>query len=245
MLQSLTFPQGSFVNVLAIALLANGNSSYRDVTSISALLHTKWNSKITIITDNKEILKRTRYMLSDDVSVIEISSKDTLLHEIKFYISNLKPGQDLFFTLSSHGYTRHVPFRACYEISGMSEYIMIKNECIMDYELLDVINNGSNVNLTFALIDTCHSGTMLDLDYISYDGTSFIRSKTIQKKNNSNIICISACNDYETVGEDISTFGGWGGKLICYFLDYMEFRDSLNMVQFFKHILNIFTNQKS
>ena len=138
-----------------------------------------------------------------------------------------------------------MPFRACYEISGMSEYIMIKNECVMDYELFDVINNRLNTNLTFALIDTCHSGTMLDLDYISYDGVIFTRSKTIQNQNNSNIVCISACNDYETVGEDISNFGGWGGKLTCYFLDYMEIRDSLNIVHFFKHIFNIFTNQAS
>jgi len=84
---------------------------------------------------------------------------------------------------------------------------------------------------------------MLDLPYYSYDGNNFyyISQDNIIKPNS---YCISACSDNELAGEDLSYYGGFGGKLTCFFLDYVNKKNQINVIEFYKKVLQLFNKQK-
>lgn len=233
---------GQDVHVIAIALAANGGSSYRDASAIARVTDLKWNAKITIITDNPSKLLRD---LPQRVTIISVESKAALLHNIQTIVEcQVKAGSCLLFTLSSHGYSTVMPERCSAELNGRSEYVVVSGQPVMDYELFEALycKMDSDV-ISLCLIDTCHSGTMLDLEYISTDGHKFSRSMTPLKSRPFSV-CISACNDAETAGEDISDFAGWGGKLTCQFVDFVNLTGRVSVLLFFERVRRAFSTQR-
>ena len=252
MINSFVFPvpTGTKIYVLSIALAANGTSSYRDAVSICKLSSTIWDitEHISILTDNtKYILPYTKEY--QNVSVHYVGSSTMLLQYIREFVQRYmcEEGQ-MLFTLSSHGYSkRATSTRLHKEMNQRTEYIKVKGNIVMDYEIFDALYNNASMHhntFVFCLIDTCHSGTMLDMEYYSTDGYVFKRSKTDIKRSRVASICISACNDREQAGEDISHFGGWGGKLICQFLDYATSSKQISIMSFFHHVRKLFTGQR-
>jgi hypothetical protein len=246
-IKSLLFPTSHNLTVLCIALSANGTSSYRDAVSVVSLTHTKWDVQHTcILTDNISMID----IPEKNVDIIHVQSPKSLLYQIRNFVTlYVRENDNVLFTLSSHGYSTNQvsALRKGKELNNRSEYILVQGHPVMDYELFSALYDhmpSSVCNL--CLVDTCHSGTMLDMEYISNDGgNNFHRSRTPLKKRPLSI-CISACNDDELAGEDISTFGGWGGKLICQFLDYIHHQKeySFNVLNFFKIVHHTFVSQK-
>ncbi len=58
-------------------------------------------------------------------------------------------------------------------------------------------------------------------------------------------VCISACNDDELAGEDVSDYGGWGGKLICQFLDRLHSNHRIEVMGFYRRIRQLFAMQST
>ena len=83
----------------------------------------------------------------------------------------------------------------------------------------------------FCLVDTCHSGTMLDFE--------------CPVTPRARAFAVSACSDQETAGEDISDFGGWGGKLCAQFFDYLgaEPEHQFDMLKFHAKAAAVFARQ--
>lgn len=250
-IRSFSFPTQNAKNVcvLCIALAANGSSSYRDAISIVTLARQKWIAQqMCIITDNPA---RFPPMLTG-VSIIHVSSAIDVLHNIEEFVkkNNMSTADNnLLFTLSAHGYSMcATPARKAKEMNRRSEYIQVNQQKIYDYQLFSALYKHMHSGVySLCLIDTCHAGTMLDMEYLSRNGgLSFQRSKTILKQRPFSV-CISVCNDNETAGEDISAFGGWGGKLICWFLDHVHTNGpfSFHVLTFFSKIYNIYTTQKT
>ena len=238
---SYEFPQKKHVSTLAIALQANGASSYRDACNICRLANEKWNSSTLIICDSLLHINN----IPGTTQVILVKSKQELLGEIKRFVKSLI-GCDLLFSLSAHGYgTRH-GHNLKYELNGQSEFVKVNGCPVMDYELAVALYTEMAPDIhSLCLVDTCHSGTMLDLEYISTDGEIFNRSR-IPDRIRPFCFSISACGDYEMAGEDISTYGGWGGKLISFFLDYVG--EKIHVMKFYKNLRHAFltqTNQRS
>ena len=230
------------VQVLCIALAANGTSSYRDASAIASITSTKWNAHVTILTDNKSKL----LALPSTTTVSEVRSKKSLLSCIRGFIqTRVLSGTSLFVSISSHGYSMSVPERRALEMNGRSEYVVIAGQRVMDYELFDALYTDMPLDIpSLCLVDTCHSGTMLDLEYVSTDGRVFHRSQTpLQSRPFS--VCISACSDSETAGEDISSIGGWGGKLTCQFVDYVNTQTTVHALTFYKMVLGLFSSQRT
>jgi hypothetical protein len=122
---------------------------------------------------------------------------------------------------------------------------MFGKEMITDAELFTALYSRMHDSVkSVCFIDTCHSGTMLDLEYMSNNGMTFHRSplKNIQRPDS---VCISACSDSELAGEDIGHYGGWGGKLTCALLDYLFVLPvkTLSPIEFYRSIYKIFTTQ--
>jgi hypothetical protein len=217
------FPKRN-VFVIAVSLLANGTSSYRDSNSITKITEERWNAKTIILTDNVKHIK------SD--AKIKVSNKSDFLTKLESIIKENSKKYDILFTLSAHGYS-----------SGRHQYIRINRERVMDYEIRDSFYKYMDEScLSLCLVDTCHSGSMFDLPWHTTNGTDYryIKQDMVSKLQS---YCISACNDRELAGEDISDYGGWGGKLISQFLDHFD--DKIDIIKLYKYIYKTFSTQKS
>ena len=242
-IETILFPSSSQVYVIIVALLANGMSSYRDASSVARITTLKWKATVIIFTDRPGNIALGTPNLS--ITVQRVKTAKDLLSGIDQYVASLPPICSLLFTISAHGYSTIVPKRVCMEINGRSEYVTIDDQRVMDYELFDALYERMSHGIdSLCLIDTCHSGTMLDLEYMSTDGRSFVRSKTILQPRPFSV-CISACSDDELAGEDVSAFGGWGGKLICQFLDRLHSNHHIEVMAFYRRIRQLFTSQSS
>nr|QBK84664.1 MAG: hypothetical protein LCDPAC01_01450 [Pithovirus LCDPAC01] len=83
----------------------------------------------------------------------------------------------------------------------------------------------------------------MDLPYVSTDGKNYIKMAN-DFKINAESYSISACNDDQLAGEDISKYGGWGGKLVSFFLDYVvASQNNFNVIKLYLKIKNAFRNQ--
>lgn len=215
------FPIHGRCLVIAVALHANGPSSYRDATHIVDLSSKKWPGSQHVISDKKGV-------------GLYVSTKTELLGTIS-HIVRTTPDHDILFTLSSHGYT-----------NAKDQFVRIGRDVVLDHELRAALYSEMQDDvLSLCLIDTCHSGTMLDLPFISTDGVIFQKDRLAAPcvlKPFS--FCISACGDRELAGEDISDFYGFGGKLSSQFLDYLYYREDVNIQEFYCKVLGIFSGQK-
>jgi len=221
------FPVRDKILTLIVALHANGNSSYRDAANLCKLSVKKWgdNSTIVILTDNKDLN-----------GGIYVEDKKTFVNKLLSVVKKWSPTHDILFVISAHGY-----------LMGKNEYIRVGDDVVLDHEIRDAFYGEMEYNChSFCLVDTCHSGTMLDLEWVSTDGKLFrYNDEDKMRQLFVSTCCISACNDKQLAGEDISNFGGWGGKLVCVFLDYVDNLDSdrFQVREFYFIVRDLFSKQ--
>ena len=156
-----------------------------DTNDIKNLLQSKYNfNNITILTDNT-IIKPTR---------------DNILNEFKNLLINSKSGDILFFSFSGHG-------SQTYDISSDENDNL--DEIIITSDMKYIIDDEFNKLITeylkdgvklFALFDSCHSGSMMDLKYQYLDSNNYDNLTINNKYNNlnGNIVMISGCMDTQT-----------------------------------------------
>lgn len=251
---------------LACCLAANGTSSYRDARNICRLSTSLASASVIVVTDQHgggggggdDFFQAERQL--SNVEIHTCDSAQQFLASIRTSVATHSPTHDIIFTLSSHGYTASAENANARleEVDGRDEYVMVRGQRVLDHYLRSALySNMYDSCRSLCLIDTCHGGSMLDLPYYSTDGAGTVSSfKTIQAivdgggVSPSHSYCISACSDAELDGEDISDFGGWGGKLICQFLDYSsaKLRSGatnnswwhIDPIDFYQHVSRIF-----
>jgi metacaspase-1 len=156
-----------------------------DVMNIRTLLEQTYNYKnIVLLTDNTD----------------KKPFKINILDEFTNLLRNANAGDELFFSYSGHGsYTMD---RDGDEIDGQDETIVpLDNQHITDDELRQLIisNLKPDVKL-FAMFDSCHSGTMLDLRYNYFDSDNFNKLTINNNINETSgmVTMISGCMDNQT-----------------------------------------------
>lgn len=223
-----------FDTVICVALQANGNSSYRDAISVRRLATEKWHSRCVVITDSSAAVP----------SAIQVVTKLQLLNAVQIARSE-KNAKHVLFVLSAHGYQDKNITHTELELDHKTEYVLLGSQPVYDFELYQALFLDVDPSINYVcLIDTCHSGTMLDLQYISTDGYTATRSlNPVSPRNWS--VCISAASDGEYAGEDVSYYGGWGGKLVASFLDYVSDSKSISFypLHFYRFVLKLFVIQ--
>lgn len=174
------------------------------------------------------------FILSNDKNTSDtIENKIKLLnfqHEIIYIVShNLlyeleqtikKINNNFLFCLSSHGYAL-----------ADKNYINWNGKKVTDEQFHDVLSLNMKKSLyCLSLIDTCQSGTMLNLNYQTKD---LINYKPENLSNSSlNIVCIGAVDDNEYDQDDISDFG-YGGGLTSAFIDFMKSNNETKTIKTF------------
>jgi len=127
-------------------------------------------------------------------------TKQNILSEFKNLLVNSKEGDLLFFSYSGHGsYTLD---RNGDETDGYDELLVSSDlQGITDDELKLVIQTHLKKNVTlFAMIDSCFSGSVLDLKYQYLDSLNYDNYTENDKQLDTvgNVFMISGCTDEQT-----------------------------------------------
>ena len=181
-----------------------GGSCLRDTANIDYYVNEF--SKQTCITRGQTVV------LSID-NDIKIQSKFTTKNNITFdklnnhksvfatFTDNVKPNDYAIILVSGHGY--QTASKTNEETDKSDEYIAYNGGIILDNELNTLlVSKLSKTSRTFCLGDTCHSGTLFDIN------------STIP-----NVYSLSACLDNQLDTCDIGYNAGYGGALTVQLLD--------------------------
>jgi hypothetical protein len=149
--------------------------------------------------------------LTDDGPSDKLPTKNNILKWINWLVSENKPGEQLFFHYSGHG--SYVTDTSGDEIDGRDECIIPcdyeKSGYILDDELNERLVAKIGKCYLFGVMDSCHSGTALDLNYNYKSGTSVVKTG---KKYNSypllNAVLLSGCADEQTSADTSASFDG-------------------------------------
>jgi len=238
---------GRNLHIVAIGLRANGSSA-RDVTNIARLGVTTCDASVTVLSDTASA--ETKYG-----AFVRVQSKRALLQELKQAVSRVPvTNSDLLICISGHGYETASTQGTRYQLpnSHRSQYVRIGRDLVMDYELTAVICKMHPISgLILVLNDTCHSGTLVDLENVHVAGNRTIQ-RILPTRPLNKVIAIGVCSDRESTGEDIGDFGGWGGKLLSRFMDIVAAnmhstggnRKPFNIISFYKSCCRDFMQQR-
>ena len=164
-------------------------------------------------------------------------SKSELIQKLNYMIKNYK---NIWFSFSGHG-TQLINFENS-EHDGCDESLVMSKPdndgyYVTDDELFEVFQQLKPGQKMFCIIDTCHSGTMLDLQYIFMKNTL---EKNNNKKIQGNVICLSGCSDAQTsadVRNGDNSYGAMSNALLAcvgsnglHFVDiWFQFDDNQKM----------------
>ncbi|CAN0880087.1 AMC1 [Linum grandiflorum] len=149
-------------------------------------------------------------LTEEEINPKRIPTKENIRRGMKWLVEGCKAGDSLMFYFSGHG-TQQRDYDMD-ELDGFDETL-----CPLDFEMEGMIIDDE-INSTIvaplppgtvlhAVIDSCHSGTVLDLPFAcrvnregQYAWEDHRRSGYSGKKDTSGglAICISACNDHQT-----------------------------------------------
>jgi hypothetical protein len=117
------------------------------------------------------------------------------------FTDNVKPNDYAFISVSGHGYQK--TSKTGEETDKLDEYIAYNGGIILDNELNSLLASKlSKTKRTFCLGDTCHSGTLFDINDII-----------------PNVCSLSACLDNQLDSCDVGYNAGFGGALTVQLLD--------------------------
>jgi hypothetical protein len=153
-----------------------------DVVNMQAFLVSKYKyNTTTLITDNTDVKPTRTNILSAFVKLL----------------NNAEAGDTLFFHYSGHG-TQIFDLNRD-EIDGYDEVIVGSDlKIIIDDELNTIIKTYMKSGvILYAIFDSCHSGTVLDLKYNYLDTTNGLKTTINTRPNTltSNVIMFSGCAD--------------------------------------------------
>ena len=120
------------------------------------------------------------------------------------FTNNVKPNDFAIVLVSGHGY--QTTSKTNEEMDRLDEYIAYNGGIILDNELNTLlVSQLSKTKRTFCLGDTCHSGTLFDIN------------NTIP-----NVYSLSGCLDNQLNSCDIGYNAGFGGSLTVQLLDITD-----------------------
>ncbi|KAF7803727.1 metacaspase-1-like isoform X1 [Senna tora] len=112
-----------------------------------------------------------RVLTEQERSPDSIPTKKNILDSLKWLVEGCQPGDSLVFYFSGHG-LQHADFKED-EVDGMDESIcpvdFVQEGVILDNDINSILVWPLKQGITLhAIVDACHSGTILDLTYV-YD----------------------------------------------------------------------------
>ena len=128
------------------------------------------------------------------------ATRANILNEFTRLVQNAQEGDHICFTYSGHGYFLSDVYKPD-ENDGKDEVIVsVDNFAIVDDEFKEILQQNLKKNVTmFALFDSCHSGSILDLRYQYFYGeNNDERIDPISIDTPGQVILLSGCKDSQT-----------------------------------------------
>ena len=162
------------------------------------------------ISDVNSIKERITNKGFNDINIMtDLTTKKAtrinILEGFKNLLINSQSGDLLFFLFSGHG--SYTIDRNADEADGRDELIVSCDlQGILDDELKSLIQTHLKQNVTlFALIDSCFSGSVLDLKYQFMDSLNYDKytENSKQLETLGNVFMISGCTDNQTSADAV------------------------------------------
>lgn len=149
-------------------------------------------------------------------------TKSVILSEFSALLESANSGDTVLFTFSGHGSCAIDLNRE--EIDGRDEMIISCDlQGVIDDEFKTIINNKLKTGATLiALFDSCHSGTILDLNYSYPSYTTSVSSSLDKIDTTGNVILISGCLDNQTSAEANIVEGKISGAMTWSLLETLK-----------------------
>jgi len=143
-------------------------------------------------------------VLRDDFTT-NVPTRNNILYHLNKLVQESSKLTEIWFSYSGHG--SKIRDTTNDETDGLDEVIVPTDFLfagfITDDEIFNALKNVSSKCRVILLFDSCHSGSMCDLQYTyGTNGKSTVSTKKIL--SNPNIICFSGCRDPETSAETYS-----------------------------------------
>ena len=178
----------------------------------------------SVLIDAYGYISENIVMLRDDEPT-RMPTKANILAALQKIIASSGVNDEIWFHYSGHG--AQVRDSDADEADGADEVIVpvdyLTNGIITDDELFTIVQKIRCRSLL--IFDSCHSGSMCDLQYsINYVKGAFTKSTTSTKKiSNPNIVVISGCRDTQT---SMDTYDDivkkYGGALTISFINSLR-----------------------
>lgn len=149
-------------------------------------------------------------LLTDDGPTDKLPTRKNILKWIDWLVSGNKPGEQLFFHYSGHG--SYITDANRDEDDGKDECIIpcdyLRNGYIIDDELNDRLVKNVKECYLFGVMDSCHSGTALDLNYTYQTGSIVRTGKRYDSYPILNVALLSGCADNQTSADTSASIDG-------------------------------------
>ena len=168
------------------------------------------------------------------------ATRENILSEFTNLVRNAQEGDHICFTYSGHGYFQS-DFMKPDEQDGKDEVIVtVDNFAIVDDEFKVILQQNLKKNVSmFALFDSCHSGSVLDLRYNYFDNA--VDPHSIDTPGQ--VILLSGCKDSQT---SLDAFIGdkFNGVLTWVFVEALSMGGSGTWAGLYQHIKKVMANNK-
>jgi len=206
-----------------------GGSCLRDVRNMATHLI----DRCSFISNNVHILTTHPHesIKGNTYSNINYGSSRTDIFKVYNDILACNPEQ-IVILISGHGFS--VRDTNNDEIDGRDEAINVGRRISDDEFYNKIVKKCESSCDLILLTDTCHSGTMFDLNFCYKGNGKWVKSTKRNETSSSKIISLSACNDSQLSMCDIGDDTGFGGSLTTAVLnipDVLEDIIKLNNVE--------------
>jgi hypothetical protein len=207
---------------------------YADIQNMSKFIKSiNLKCAIKILSD-----RRSNNILTESSDFIE-ATKNNIINELSNIYKGVNENECVFVYYSGHGSNINSQNKDEYDTQYDQVMNVVNNEIIIDSELHELLVSNRPPNIdTFVIMDCCHSGDMLDLDYKLINSRfsrirNFNKNKDKINKNNmrGKTIMISGCSFTQS-----TTDAPKGGAFTKRFLDIMN--DNNNNITY----LNLFND---
>jgi hypothetical protein len=160
----------------------------------------------------------TRKLTEDEPSHMH-PTRDNIIAGCRWLLEDIRPGDTVFFMYSGHGGQRRDQNGD--EKDGKDECLCpVDGRAIIDDELNEILCQPLPAGCTlYAVIDACHSGSMLDLAMYLDPDTNAIEKDKKAATLRGTVFSVSGCMDNQTSAD--TTRGGVSGGAVTIYLTQM------------------------